>query len=356
MLFRRARAAALLLVLCSLLCAGCIEAQIRVVVKYEPKDDSFRLMQAYNNIRIRDKKDFDHLKAVWGRRGSIIINPVEINLGSALSFERKGKHKYSVIDLASPSVKSPAVHTTAADLDSVKVMPGQFFLSPHGTLCCYQQVVVPGKVIDAALKEAAPLLSEGVGELGEKYARAAATGKAKVLTWEEVRKEMLERLAAKDKPRPAPKKDDGESLPPLDATSLRMLRKAAADKAIQFTRKRDQFFLLVPLSDRDAREAAATVSAVRDAVEKRVKAGKPVEEGIPEILQALSFRQVKGAGLEVAVDGPKLVHAVKGGPDYRPDEKKKADYQKTITSVQGLGIPINKALTLKKVIAEFIGK
>ena len=49
---------------------------------------------------------------------------------------------------------------TKVDLDSIKVMPGEFYLNAHGNLGYFHQISVPGKAIDAFLKELAPVVAD----------------------------------------------------------------------------------------------------------------------------------------------------------------------------------------------------
>jgi hypothetical protein len=127
--------AIMLFAFCSLLCAGCVEGDVRMFFKYEPKDDSFRYMEVYTNIQTTKKEDLDSLQSLWEHRRSIIINPVDLHLFGRNAFEREGKHTYRTVSLGGysprrdpakkePEAKgTPEIKFTSIDLDTIQVIP-----------------------------------------------------------------------------------------------------------------------------------------------------------------------------------------------------------------------------------------
>jgi hypothetical protein len=353
----------------ALLCpifSGCIESEIFTLARYDPKDDSVRCIQVYTNICAAQKADLDHLVSLWERRESIIIQPVE--LPGLPAFERKGKNKYCSIDLGELAKKQSEVTSTDVDLDSIKVIPGEFYLNAHLNLCYYHQIVVPGKTIDALLKEVIPFVTRELADFAKHQVELAGMKKAKIATWDELRKELVEELVVVEdvKNNPMKKNDEkkDEELTPLEMASLQMLIIAGKDKALQVSRNKEFITAIVPLSKKDCHELIATFDFVRKACDERIKSGKLVEPGVPEALEAFKLKYVDGSGLEVSADMTKLakamtaLHAKDGKIDFdpAPSEEMKNVCKATVASVQGRAIAIKKSLSIKDVVAEFLGK
>jgi hypothetical protein len=367
MLRSRVRIPLLMLVFCCLLSSGCIEAEVFSFVRYEPKDDSFHCLQVYTNINTPQKADLAHLESLWKRRESIIIQPMQI-VGLP-GFERKGKDKCVVIDLGDPMAKNKEV-ATKVDLDSIKVMPGEFYLNTHGNLGYYQQISVPGKAIDAFLKELTPVVAELLLEPIEQQAKLIGNNKAKRLTWDEVRKTTAEELLLPADTKNPKKKDDEEyELLPLEKASWEMLTKACKDETIPLSRKGDVFVMTLPLTKKDCTEVIATFDFIRKQCDERLKQKKPVEFGIPEALEAIKLKYFEGPGLEISIDTTKAARALlvmqaegavdqdgKVNFDPAPIEGQKMGCKDTVASIQGLGIAINKKLSIKETVQKFTGK
>jgi hypothetical protein len=348
--------ASILLVLTCTACPGCVEADVRLFVKYEPTRDSFHLMEIYTNIHATAKSDLDHLESLWERRQSIVIDPLPFNLWSHMAVERKGKNRYCLTDLAARREEADKVRLTGVDLDTIKVTPGEFYLNRHRNLAYYHQMVVPGSTVDALLKELAPSIAEFMAEFAEQQIRSAGKENVRRLTWDDVRKTLLEKLAEKDHPQAASKGQTQEEVGPLETASLRLLIKAGAERSVKFTRSRQVFTLTVPLSKRDCHEVVATVDLVREVVADRIKAGKAVEPGLDRFLESFNVRYVAGAGLEVSlIDLAKAANAGRVDVDPRPS-KSETEYQTTRASIQGRGIAINKAFSINELVGEYLGK
>jgi hypothetical protein len=355
---RHSRFKVIQLAFCPLLMAGCVEGRVLSFVKYQPKDDSFRCMQIFTNLHATDAKDLDHMAALWKRRESIIINPVQINLFSTLALERKGKNKYCTVNLGIPLDKEPDIQETGVHLDTIKVIPGEFYLNSHGNLSYYHQIAVPGKTIDAIVKEVTPLLAQGLAEFGQHQVKLAGQEKVRRLTWYGLRKTMVKEILTKAKKAEPNKDDKGEPLLPLEKASLEMLIKAGADRSVNFSRNRSVFTVVLPLSKKDSEEVMATAELLRETVAERIKAGNSVEEGWAqglEFLNSIKLRYIEGEGLEVPVDVARIEKILKYNLNPEPD-KNKQRYQATVDGIQEHGIIINRTFSIKKLVAEYLGK
>jgi hypothetical protein len=343
-----------------LICAGCIEGHVRTFLKYESNDDSFRCLQTFSNINASGA-DVDHLESLWQRRESIILNPFQINLFGMTAIERKGRYQYSVISLGSSSATPPEVTTTSVDLDTIRLIPGEFYLNEHRNLCYHHQVVVPGKTADAILRELTPQLAKAIAEMAESQLQLVGKDKVRKQTWDEVRKLILKDMFSDEveKPTETPeteKPEVGEWMAPWEVASLRMLAKAPTDKSLKIDRAREIFTIVVPLSKRDCNEVMATADFMRDVVAERLKAGKKVEEGIPEFLESFNLKHLAETGLEITIDFKKLAKTVRSEDKSEPTEKLKLAYKSTVASIQGRGVPINRRFSIEDLLGEYARK
>ncbi len=176
--------------------AGCVEGQVQTFVKYDDKDDSFKCLQIYTNLLAIDNPNVDRLESLWKRRQSIIIDPVQISSDyTVTAFGRKGANQYCIIDLAKPGNEEEK--TIKADLDTIKVIPGEFYLNKHGNLSYYHQNVVPGKIVDVAIMEFTPKVAKLMAEDACHQISLAKDANVKRLTWDDLRKMALESVSKK---------------------------------------------------------------------------------------------------------------------------------------------------------------
>jgi hypothetical protein len=356
----RHRAIAAVVVWATLLLAGCVEADVRSYARYQPDDDSFRCLQVYSNLHATQPRDLDHLVSLWERRAEVIINPADPTIFGVTAFERKGRNRFAAVSLGQPQPNPDPGLTTRADLDTIRVRPGRFFLNEHRNLCYYQECVVPGKTLDAVLEDLGPAVADQLTKYAEEQTKDADNVAVRWLTWGEVRQQLRDQAAGKPAPPPPPNEPARRSELRLDADSLRLLKKAGADRSVKLTRVRDVFSVVVPLSKRDSEEALATAEVLRQALTAEVGNLKGSAEERKHLLDALDgvkVRHVQGAGVEVSVNAIRAVQAVRlivGG--QLADEPKRAGYQATVASVQGRGIAIDKTFTLDAMIAEYLRK
>jgi hypothetical protein len=285
------------------------------------------------------------------------------------AFERTGKNQYHTIDLSRHSDKAPETEVSGLDLDSIRVVPGQFYINEFGTLSCYQQMAVPGAKMDAALRQITPVVARTVAMAADGEIQKAKKG-AKHITWEEVRNEILEKINEHDQPTPAPKaapraepkpaakvepkkKDDPGILLPLEDESIRLLQDAVADKSVKLRRSGSVITVAVPVSKNDGAEAAATFDLITRTIAERIKAGKKIEEGADKFLNAVQVRYAEGAGLEFSADLAKLVKCLNNTDNPKPGEKMKAGYKTTIAAVRARGIEIQENFSIKSVLDEY---
>jgi hypothetical protein len=401
----------LLAAICLPLC-GCIGGEVVSYTRYDKAADSFARLDVYVNIETDTADELDHIAKLYKRRDRLVINVVpEFTLFSLpVLLERHGKHHYSEWPVGSAVKEEPERRTTAIDLNSIKVIPGEFFLNEYGNLCYYHQAVIPGRAVDAAMRERIPQIAAELARLAKEQRQLAAKMNSRKLSWNQVRqyiRESLEQDAANgdDKqqdgqgllpldstlfcmatetsaeglapdahaanvaslPTPFPREhnvrrpkreareEDGQELLPLDATSLRLLARTADDNLVQFTREADVFRLLVPLSEYDCREAVQTVELARKVIADRQKAGKPVERELVDILKVVELRHVEGSGLRVTVHGTAFwkLAARRQESMPKPHPDKKATYHSTVAEIRSRGIEVNETDLFPTILRRF---
>ncbi|MDY0169050.1 MAG: hypothetical protein RBS80_21085 [Thermoguttaceae bacterium] len=394
---------------------GCIGGEIVSYTRYDESSDSFSFLELYVNIETDKAAELDHIARLYERRDTLIITgfPHFKLFSSPRLLERHGKHSYSSLPLAEAMTGEPERLTTAVDLDSIEIMPGEFFLNEHRNLSYYHQVVIPGKAVDAAMREQVPQIAAELAKLAREQRRLAAKAGSRKLTWDEVRRELRQGLghdeakpeeekgngqtllpldaasfcvlAATDEDNavsnaggtdvltmmiPLPLEDrlkrlgadgnqeDGQELLPLDSTSLHRLIMAGVDKWVQFTRKGDSFTLLVPLSERDCVEALETIELVRKLTADRLAAGKDVEEELADVLEAVEVRHVEGSGLQVTFHGTKFWERTTRRRKSMPAPKadKEAVYRSTVAGIRERGIEVNGTDLFPTILRRFFEK
>jgi hypothetical protein len=351
---RNGRRHVLIVVACLALIAGCIDAKRSSFLRYDKQTDTFSLIDVWVNIATKEESELDHIASMWQRRDNLITaHPLEFALfASPTIYERKGKHSYTVFPIATKPEKEPEAVTTPVDLDTIRVIPGSFFLNEQRNLCYYHEVVVPGSTIDALLRETSPVLAEWLAQFAESQIQAAGKPDAQKPTWNDMRESMLESLGEKP-PKPAEEGKKGEKLAPFEPASLRLLIKAGVDRSVPLSREGEVFTLVVPLSKRDCDEIVATVDLARQVVADRLKTGKKVEKGVAEFLEAVEVSHVAGSGLQVKVNVSKLLNL--GGSDINalPDPEKKLLYLTTAAAVQGRGVEVIKTNPLPELLKRY---
>ena len=358
------RRVALLFLALLLACAGCIEGNVQNFVRYNPKDDTLWFLNVYTNLNATSKKDEDYLASLWRRRDSILIKPlhalyvtpqgsIEFHIFSQDAIERIGKNQYRLIDLGSAGDKEPEIQVTSLDLDTIRVLPGRFYINDYGVLSCYHQMAVPGATVDAVLDQVTPTVAGWFVTLADEEIQAAKKG-AKRNTWDAVRKSIVQRLNEADDPKAEQKnKEEPAVIGPWEEESIRLLKSAVADKSVKLRRTGSVFMLVVPLTKKDCAEVTATFDLAKNTMDERIKAGKKVDHGFVDLLHVVHVRYAEGSGLELSVDLVKLAR-IQQNVDPKPDEKKAAEYKATIEAIQARGIEIKENFSIKSLVGEYV--
>lgn len=335
-------------------CGG-IDGQVLSYERYNQGTDSFSGLEVYANIATKEERDTDHVALLWSRRNSLILD-AKPRFGSRFFFERHGKHSYSELRIAPRPEGQAERFTTTVDLDTIQVIPGEFFLNEYGALCCYQQVEIPGATVDAALREMIPAVAGYLSELAGEEIERLGSGEFEQQTWDDVRKKLLIWLGEHE-PDPDDKAEEIRT-GPLDRDSLRLLIKSGMDRTLPLTRKADALTLVIPLSARDCDEAVTTMNLARTVVAERRKAGKAVTEELAPWLDAVAFRHIPESGLSVTLNLGAYWKARTRAQHTMPaaDTDQARAYEDTVAAIRARGIEVNNAdlfpLILKRFTAE----
>lgn len=182
------------------------------------------------------------------------------------------------------------------------------------------------------------------------------------MTWEAIRKSIVEKLNEADNPKEAPKAgskaepkkaEEPGTIGPLEDESIRLLKNAVADKSVKLRRAGSVFSLVVPLAKQDGAEVTATFDLAKATVAERIQAGKKVEQGVINLFNLVHVHYADGSGLEVSVDLAKLAKIQKND-DPKPDEKKAAGYKSTIEGLRAHGIDIKAKFSIKSLVDEYL--
>lgn len=342
---------------------GCIEGNVRSFVRYDPKDDSFWFLDIYTNLNAASNADQDHLAALWQRRGSILIKPLsgihwtsdgsyELRLFTQEGIERIGNNQYRTIDLGGAAAKEPEIDVSRLNLDTIRVLPGQFYINEFGTLSCFHQMVVPGAVVDAVLEQIRPVIANGVAKLADMEIEQAKKG-AKLATWKGIRMAIVDRLSeAATPPVNATKNEDTGTLLPLEEESIRLLASAVAERSVKLRRTGSVLTVVLPVTKNDGAELSSIFDLIKSTAADRIKAGKKVDEELVGFLNAVQVRNADVAGLEFSVNLTRLAKIGHNTDNPKPDPKKTA-YKATIEAMRMRGIEIKESFSIKDLIDEY---
>ena len=328
-------------------CSG-INCETYSFMRYNAKADSFRCMQLYLNLRTEEKSELDHLKSTWDRRAQLIINPLDPDILGVTLFDRLGKH-----ELQSFAMRFPGDGTTAltkADLDSITILPGEFFLNEQLHLCFYQQVEVPGKVLDTFLEEISLALAAQISKGTLEMMREGAAQGRKRMTWDDLRADLAEQLFPHSET-----KDPGRTnnkLIPLDIGSIVRLIKTRWTRPVQLTRTGSVLKLFLPLSEHDTREAIATVEFLRRTAADRNVADKSVGQAL-KYLGELSLAEIEGEGLLISIDMIRWVKAGHGKFDAVLPKQDAEVCISTVAAIERRGAQVNRTFTIKRLLTEY---
>ena len=286
---------------------GCVKAKVLNVTTF---NKTMTLSRSCKFMRTSPRRTSAKLKHIWqcfGAQKNLIINPMSVRLQfyTPTVFERLSQHDYRQLALGAVMEKEPETLTTSADLDSIKVVPGEFFLNEFQNLCYYQQTEIPGKAVDAVMQEMVPVIASELAKFAEREIERSSTAGSQKVSWNDLRELLSQSLEEKETTR------TGENVQgPLEMASLRLMLKANADKSVQFTRKANDFTLVLPLSARDVEEAITTMNLATTIVAERLKAGKTVDKHVQQLLKATEVNRTGKDGLSVTVHIERVMRVV----------------------------------------------
>ena len=340
----------LLFAAAALAASGCsgIRCETYSLIRFNAPADSFRCLQRYLNLRTGEKAELDHLQTVWDRRARLIINPLDPGILGVTLYERLAKHELQSFAMSRAGEGIPL--PTEVDLDSITILPGEFFLNEQGHLCFYQQMEIPGKVVDGFLEEISLSLTAEIskGTLGL-MRDGAAQGRERA-NWDDVRADLAFQLFPHEETM-----DPGHTnnkLLPLDISSIVRLIKTRGTRPVKLSRTGSVLELFVPLSGRDARETIATVEFLRRTAADRVLAGKAVGQ-TPKYLGAIQPAVIEGEGILISID---LIKWAKSGQWELGAALPRQDAEaclSTVAAMQQRGAQINRTVAIKRLLTEF---
>lgn len=362
---RRTRPLGFLLLL-ALAIAGCIKGDVYDYVAYDAASDSFKFLQLDLNIAADNAADLDYLAARYKQRDQIITYPAPIRFFGLPALLRIDATHFQQIDLTQAPSKEPPQVTTTIRLDTIKIEPGGFFLGPGAdhNLACYHQVIVSGKQLDEALATVCKQLDKALADEGIAKERKRRRAGGKHASWEKLRQELAEDFAEYNKPagapaanKPARKPDaDQDSGWWFDDVSLDLLAKSASAGELGVQRQGGEFRLALPLSAEDCRQAQETLQLVWKGVAEHRKSLGQADDVCTLLPDARS---------EITADNHLvIVLAVKSCIGFSPtsyteakaDPKLADKYRATVAGLEPRGVPIDRQLTVEKVLADFAGQ
>src|SRR5665213_1228361 len=264
--------------------SGCLSASYFAMVRYDQAQDEFAVMNVYQRIASPTPGDSQYLYQLWLNRDHLIRLP-NIDIFSKPAYLRISGSRYADINLGeAPTSLEPK--ETVISLEKIRVLPGTFFLRGEETLCYYDQVVIPGAVVDQALGRVANAVAPDLTEEIDKEFKRRQDG-GKVETWEKARALMLKQIHAGFAPPPPPAtapatapenppaEETSSAWSILDDESLKLLRQGVTDGSMKITRDKQLFTVIIPLSAADAKQLDRFWHAGVDAV--GAEAAKPAE-------------------------------------------------------------------------------
>ena len=243
---------------------GCVRGKKSIAVIYDGQKDEYRILSVYRGIHSDDEKttiqDIDHLKQLWLSRWSLINSPEPEFFGES-AYIRLKSDQFCRVSLGSQPEYLEVVRSTLA-LDKIKVRPGRFFLDESSSLAYYHQVVIPGEIIDKALKH---LHESGIAGNAEEIAKPIRqelekrSKGIKPSTWDAVGRDLIEMIRTQGG-RPM-----SQSTSPLDTDSLMALERSILNGSINLSRDGGKLSLQLPLSEADVAGCLAMARKVKSA-------------------------------------------------------------------------------------------
>jgi hypothetical protein len=355
---------------------GCLLGEVNDFVRYDAGRDVFHVLKIYTHIAGRKGSERRHVVDMWKERERLIVLPEPLPIFSREpALLRTTAHEFTPVNLGDPDKTPEGAARTEADLSSIEIRPGQFFLSNEQTLCYHHEVAIPGPIVDAAIGELnrdfVHALREGVSQEQKRRAKGGAG-----VSWEDVRTRIRKALdgSAEGSGEPVDDNRDPNPLMMLDDASLGRLYEEA-DRGLQaFSRDGAVLRLSLPLSSRDCEEAKATFDVAMQFVSlmagTKEFAAQFEHAGTQLAGRALvtAFLKLRGGPLVLENDGGRRIvasvdlGAILEAIDPRehpfaaaqPDEQN--NYRKTLALLKKHEIPIADGLTPQQIALEFYGR
>jgi len=356
---RKSIAPRFVMLLLALFCSGCLRADVFEFFTYDSSTDTFGFLQLDLNITNDEQSDLDHLAELWKERDQVIVQPSILRIWNLPAMLRVDASHVQMIDFAKKASEPPATVAIDIPLDSIQIEPGKFFYTPDRTLCYYQQVTCPGKVIDQALTVASQPLATGIKGSVDLEIKRRADG-AKAGTWDDFRKQLKP-------PGPAAPAGGGQqqqSASPLDDVSLARISKAAGAGELAIHRQGAEFSLALPLSAADCQEAQKTMAVWQQHVADAMK--KAPGDYSLGLSAAFTGEIGNGDQFVIKVDVVKFTklnevsYPLKTAPGSAklPDNPTKPlethFSERSIATLQKNSISIDEKLTAKEVVEKFL--
>ena len=373
---RPSRFVALLLLLTSTTCSGCLDAKVLDFLRYDAATDTYHVMKVYQHIH-GSNAEINHAAALWRNRDHVIpyleVLPIFSKEPAVLRLDAK---RFQQIEIGHPSRELPPIQEigekTLFSLDSITVTPGKFFLSADRTLCCYHQISVPGALLDRLIAEANNEMCESlVRDVDAELKRRAEGGPLE--SWDDMR-QLIDSFGAKNDQSGSGEGDSGDANTAqadqpdpgnytlqrcLEPQSLEMHRKAAKAGTLGLTRHGTKVKLSLPFTMADARQARQWLQEFK---ERLVDAD--FEGGVEDDIVWLGQQMViDGSATAEIRDQDTLVLQIDGGRfislrtlkrrDKKLDDAKRSACLKSIATIRTRNVPIDEQLDVEQVIAAF---
>lgn len=325
----------MLLVLVAVVFAGCLHARRDTIVRYDAAADRFAVLNVYRGLHGDDAADMDYLQTLWKERERIYNVPVLT--GFALfdqpALQRREDGKFQVINLG--QAKEPTPWDLPVSLETLKVVPGKLFVEDE-LLCYYDQVIVPGKLVDELLPHATRAVTPMLRDFDEELAIRENGGEA--AAWDRLRAELREQ----------PKGEAAVALHQVLSTeSLKLLKAKIEDGSLRVTRQKQEFTVTIPLSEGDVKEAAATLE-LWDAQARE----KKEDQTLAAYLRAVKWEAVAG-GIKVTADPVKLYASLDAFGRYEPSEEERSKSKAAALAMEARAVPVERPTRVAEMAERF---
>jgi hypothetical protein len=329
---------------------GCVKGDTSYSVRYDEKEDSFRVLFVFCQIRGHDAKELDWIATLFERRGNLIPTRFMefLSLFDEPAYLRVSNSTAQRLDLSEPPNQAVPTKTTTVPLDTIKITPGQFFLGPDGGLCYDHALAIPGKAVDAFLAEHCERMCDVAMEAVPMEIRRRKDG-GKRKSWDDFRESQIQ-LAA---PNAIAEGTPPQLLECLEDESLRVLLAAAASRKIMIQRQKANLTVSVPLTEMDARQAAVAAEVFLEPYHS-TRDGAAKGEGELDFFKSVKAQPEKD---KVVFSGRLPAYLTINQGDlagaHKLDAKEQVHLKNTVASMRGRGLPVNSQMTLRKRVEQF---